>query len=207
MKRMCRPLSLATPLLLCVLAFGQTPKSVFDRAVEDFRRGRIAESVSGFDRVAAALPESAPQLWQRGIALYYAGRYKDCRVQFESHRTVNPNDVENAAWHFLCVARAESPEKARAALLPVGQDSRVPMREIYQMFGGQLTPEQILAAAGAGTESQFYAQFYAGLYFEALGRNDRALEHISKAADDRYAVGGYMHMVARVHLGLLQRSR
>ena len=207
MKRMCRPLSLATPLLLGVLAFGQTPKSVFDRAVEDFRRGRIAESVSGFDRVAAALPESAPQLWQRGIALYYAGRYKDCRVQFESYRTVNPNDVENAAWHFLCVARAESPEKARAALLPVGQDSRVPMREIYKMFGGQLTPEQILAAAGAGTESQFYAQLYAGLYFEALGRNDRALAHISKAADDRYAVGGYMHMVARVHLGLLQRSR
>ena len=66
--------------------------------------------------MAKAVPDEAPYLWQRGIALYYAGRYDDCRRQFESHRSVNPDDVENAAWHFLCVARAESPAKARAAL-------------------------------------------------------------------------------------------
>ena len=206
MKRMRDLYVPAAFLLLGVPAFGQTPRAIFDRAVEDFRRGRISESASGFDRVAAALPESAPQLWQRGIALYYAGRYKDCRAQFESHRTVNSNDVENAAWHFLCVARAESPEKAKAALLPVGMDSRVPMREIYEMFGGSIAPEQMLAAAGSSLESQFYGHLYAGLYFEALGKNDRALEHITKAADDRYSVGGYMHMVARVHLGLLRRK-
>jgi lipoprotein NlpI len=174
--------------------------------VEDFRNGRIVESVAGFDRVAAALPESAPQLWQRGIALYYAGRYKDCRAQFESHRTVNPDDVENAAWHFLCVARAESPAKAQAALLPVGEDPRVPMREIYRMFGGSLKPEQVLTAADASPESQFYAHLYAGLYYEALGKSKLAREYIEKAAADRYAAGGYMHMVAKVHRDLL-RSR
>ena len=102
--------------------------------------------MTGFDRVAALAPQAAPQLWQRGIALYYAGRYQDCRAQFESHRTVNPNDVENLAWHFMCVAKAESPAKARAALLPVGPDQRLPMREIYQMFRGTMTPEAILAA-------------------------------------------------------------
>jgi len=74
-----------------------------------------------------------PQLWQRGIALYYAGRYDDCRKQFEAHRTVNPDVVENAAWHFLCVARADSVAAARAALLPVGPDRRVPMHEVYGM--------------------------------------------------------------------------
>src|SRR6185437_823167 len=108
------------------------PQVVFDRAVDDFERGRVTESASGFDNLAKLVPSMAPELWQRGIALYYAGRYKDCRAQFESHRTVNPNDVENPAWHFLCVARAESPEKARAALLPVGPDTRIPMREIYR---------------------------------------------------------------------------
>jgi lipoprotein NlpI len=195
------------PLLLVpgVSAFGQTPRAIFDRAVEDFRNGRIAESVLGFDRVAAALPDTAPQLWQRGIALYYAGRYKDCRAQFESHRTVNPNDVENAAWHFLCVARADSPRAAQSALLPVGDDTRVPMREIYKMFGGSLTPEQMLASAGSSSESQFYAHLYAGLYYEAAGKSSLAREHIEKAAADRYAIGGYMHMVARVHLDLLRR--
>jgi lipoprotein NlpI len=206
MKRMA-PLKLAILLMTVGSAWGQTPRAIFDRAVEDFRNGRISEAASGFDRVVAAVPESAPQLWQRGIALYYARRYKDCRSQFESHRTVNPADVENAAWHFLCVARQESPAKAKAALLPVGEDSRVPMREIYRMFGGEITPEQMLAGAGTARESQFYAHLYAGLYFEALGKGDRALEQITKAAADRYTVGGYMHMVARVHLDLLQRGK
>lgn len=182
-------------------AGGQSARNLFDRAVEDFFGGRFAESVAGFDRVAALAPDEAPQLWQRGIALYYAGRYDDCRRQFESHRAVNPDDVENAAWHFLCVARAQSAEKARAALLPVGPDARVPMRQIYQMFRGALGPEQVLAAAGGQADGQFFAHLYVALYFEAVGKADRSLEHIRLAAADRYAAaGGYMHGVARVHL-------
>ena len=153
----------------------ERPQAVFDRAIADFRSGRITESAALFDALAKLVPDSAPGLWQRGIALYYAGRFQDCRAQFESHRTVNPNDVENAAWHFACVARAESPEKARAALLPVGPDSRKPMREIYQMFRGTLTPEQVQAAAGGQPEAEFYAHLYLGLYFEALGNTARAL--------------------------------
>jgi lipoprotein NlpI len=185
----------------------ERPQAVFDRAVADFQSGRIPESVAGFDKLAKLVPNYAPQLWQRGIALYYAGRYRDCRAQFEFHRTVNPDDVENAAWHFLCVARAESAEKAKAALLPVGPDARVPMAEIYQMFRGVATPEQVLVAAGNRAESQFYAHLYAGLYFEALGNKERAREHITIAAADRYSTAGYMHTVARVHVGLLRRRR
>jgi lipoprotein NlpI len=186
----------------------ERPQVIFERAIADFRSGRITESVAGFDTVARLLPNEAPQLWQRGIALYYAGRYKDCRTQFESHRTVNPNDVENAAWHFLCVARQESPEKAKAALLPVGPDSRKPMSEIYQMFRGTLTPENVLAAAGAQPAGQFYAHLYLGLYFEATGNKGNAREHITTAAADRFAAaGGYMHSVAQVHLGILERVK
>ena len=194
-------------LLPLTVAAQERPQEILDRAMADFKSSRIKESVAGFDRVAHLAPNFAPQLWQRGIALYYVGRYKDCRRQFESHRKVNPNDVENAAWHFLCVARAESPEKAKAALLPVGPDSRVPMAEIYQMFRGSLTPEQVLAAAGSRLESQFCAHLYVGLYYEAIGDKSRVLEHISAAAQDRFAeAGDYMHTVARVHLGVLQRN-
>ena len=179
----------------------QDPRALMDRAVADFENGRIAESAAGFDALAKLVPSAAPQLWQRGIALYYAGRYQDCRAQFESHRTVNPNDVENAAWHFLCVARAESADKAKAAILPVGPDSRVPMRQVYEMFRGALTPDEVLEAAGTQASAQFYARLYVGLYFEALGQDAQAIEHITAAADDRFArVGGYMHTVARVHL-------
>ena len=196
---------LGLPLLA---AYAQeTPQAIFDRAVADFERGRIAESVAGFDRVARLVPHYAPQLWQRGIALYYAGRFADCRRQFESHRTVNPDDVENAAWHFLCVAREETPERARAALLPVGPDSRVPMREVYQMFRGQLTSADVLRAAGNRPGGLFYAHLYIALYSEALGDKALTLKHIKEAASEKYAAaGGYMHMVAQVHLKSVLRS-
>ncbi len=181
------------------------PRALLDRAVADFERGRIAESVAAFDELVKVAPALAPQLWQRGIALYYAGRYGDCRRQFESHRTVNPDDVENAAWHFLCVARAESPERARAALLPVGPDPRVPMRQVYEMFRGKLEPAQVLAAGGSRPDGQFYANLYLGLYYEAIGDARRAREHIATAAQERFADGGgYMHTVARVHLARLK---
>jgi len=186
---------------MCVALIAQNPQALLDRAEDEFEQGRFAQSASTFDELAKAIPNEAPQLWQRGIALYYAGRYADCRRQFESHRTVNPDDVENAAWHFLCVAREQSPDRARAALLPVGPDFRSPMREVYQMFRGALTADDVLKAAGSNPSGQFYAHLYVALYSEALGRKDQALEHIKAAAADRFAaVGGYMHMVAVVHL-------
>jgi tetratricopeptide (TPR) repeat protein len=177
----------------------------YNRAIELFETGHPAESALEFDTVARLDPGEAPYLWQRGIALYYAGRYRDCRAQFESHRRVNPNDVENAVWHFLCVARAESVEKARAAILPVGPDGRVPMPEVYQMFRGTLTPERVLAIGRGNPEAEFFAHLYVGLYYEALGRKADALDQIKTAALERYArAGGYMHLVARVHLVTLR---
>ena len=181
----------AVAVLSAAPAEAQQPQDLFESAVAHFEAGRVAESAAEFDRL---------------VKVYYAGRYDDCRRQFELHRTVNPNDVENATWHFLCVARAESPAKARSALLPVGPDARVPMRQVYEMFRGAMTPEQVLGAAGAQPPAQFYARLYLGLYFEALGDAARAREHITAAAADRYAAaGGYMHTVARVHLALLGR--
>jgi tetratricopeptide (TPR) repeat protein len=183
----------------------ETPQALYEQAVAAFASGNIPESVMVFDTLARLVPSQAPALWQRGIALYYAGRFEDCRMQFESHRTVNPDDVENAAWHFLCVARARSVTAARAALLPVGPDARVPMREVYRMFRGELELADVLAAAGSRPDGQFYAHLYIGLYSEALGLRSRARDHLGVAAEERYAgVGGYMHMVARVHVRLIE---
>ena len=178
----------------------ENPRAVLDRAIDDFLAGRIKESVTGFDRVVTLAPNAAPELWQRGIALYYVGRYDDCRRQFESHRTVNPNDVENPAWHFLCVAHLESPAKARAALLPVGPDQRSPMREVYEMFKGTMTPDAVLAAAGQSASARFYAELYVGLYYEATGNKTAGLTHLKAAASQQYAnAGGYMYRVATLH--------
>ena len=199
---------IAILLILSVATLAQTPSlsDVLNKAVSDFEAGRVVEAANGFDAAARLRPELAPEFWERGIALYYAGRYKDCRAQFESHRTVNPADVENAAWHFLCVARQETPAKARAALLPVGPDSRIPMTQVYEMFRGTKTPDDVLKAAGTQLRGQFYAELYVGLYYEATGNKTLARQHIAAAAADRFAdAGGYMHTVARVHLSTLPR--
>jgi lipoprotein NlpI len=178
----------------------QNAPELLERAMAEFRAGRLADAVASFDRLATLEPRYGPYLWQRGIALYYAGRYQECRVQFEAHRMVNPDDVENAAWHFLCAARAESPAAARVRILPVGHDRRTPMREIYQMLLGKMTEAQVMAAAGRSAEAQFFANLYTGLYLEVTG-SPLGRARIEAAADARFATaGGYMHDVARVHV-------
>jgi lipoprotein NlpI len=96
------------------------PQDIADRAEADFIAGRVAESVAGFDRLAAMVPSAAPGFWQRGIGLYYLGRYDDCAAQFAAFYKEDPTDLENAAWHFLCVTRAKSVAEARGAMLQAG---------------------------------------------------------------------------------------
>ena len=180
------------------------------RGSAHFRAGHIEESVRDFDKFLEMEPAEEPYHWQRGISLYYAGRYEDGRKQFEAHQAVNKSDVENAAWHYLCVARVAGVEKARAALIPISGDTRVPLMEIYAMFAGKGTPEQVLATARAGDPSPerlkeqiFYAHLYIGLFHEAAGEADKAREHIDLATGE-YLQHHYMGDVARVHAARLR---
>ena len=174
-----------------------------------FRLGRFAESIADFDTFIALSPGQAPHHWQRGISLYYAGRFEDGRKQFELHQTVNSQDVENAVWHFLCVARASGLEKARASLIPIQRDTRVPMMQVHALFAGKALPADVLKAAEAGAappgdagNRRLYAHLYLGLYHEAIGETKLAREHILKAAET--TADHYMADVARVHAAVLQ---
>jgi lipoprotein NlpI len=182
------------------------------RAAEGFKLGRIKESAADFDKFIELSPDQAPKLWQRGISLYYAGRYQDGQRQFELHQTINSNDVENAVWHFLCVARRTGIDQARAALLKVGPDPRVPMSQIYALYAGKGSAEEVMKAATAGkpapnelNERTFYAHLYLGLYFDVAGNEKMAREHIVQAAD-LFKVDNYMGDVARIH-GMLMRQQ
>jgi lipoprotein NlpI len=183
------------------------------RGWSKFRLGKFDESIADFDRVIALVPAQEPQHWQRGIVYYYAKRFADGRKQFELHQTVNPNDVENAVWHYLCVARLVGVDKARATLIPIEGDGRVPMMQVHALFEGKAKPEDVLKAAETGdlklarrNRQLFYAHLYLGLYFEAAGDALQAREHILKAASD-YTSDDYMGDVARVHAQLLKKQR
>ncbi|MCP3918539.1 MAG: hypothetical protein GY711_23580 [bacterium] len=163
--------------------------------------GSLGATAAGRCR-RAQTPELEPQHWRRGIAYYYAGEYEAGVKQFEQHRTVNPADVENAAWHSICRARASDAETAREALLPVGHDARVPMPKIYALFAGQATADEVVRAAGNDPGALFYAHLYVGLHHEALGAAEAASHHIQLAATT-FSQPHYMGDVARVHAALL----
>ena len=179
------------------------------RGSEQFKLGRIAESIADFDKAIELDPARERGHWKRGISYYYAGKYRLGRKQFESYQTFDDNDVENAVWRYLCMARGESADKARRELLKIKDDRRVPMMQVYAMFAGKTKPDEVLAAARAGDPSPeelnarlFYAELYVGLYFDAGGMRDQAAEHIAAAVDHR--IGHYMWDVARVHQNLLK---
>lgn len=186
----------------------------YDRRGDAYLKlGRFADAVQDFDRVIALRPEAAPEHWRRGIALYYAGKYEAGARQFELHKTVNPQDVENAVWHYLCTARATDKETARKQLIDVTRDARVPMKEVQQLFAGRAKPADVLAAAEKvpadaerGKEARFYAHLYLGLYSESEGDAAKAHEYLT-AAVQKYRIGHYMWDVANAHLAKLKKGK
>lgn len=174
------------------------------------KRGNFEGAVADFDRKLELDPKFAPEHWRRGIALYYVGRYADGAKQFETHKAANPEDVENAAWHYLCNAKVVGKEKARAGLIAVTKDARVPMAEIQRLFAGKAGPKDVLAAAEAvpadkpeGTEARFYAHLYLALWHEAEGDAAKVVEHLTPAVE-KYKIGHYMWDVAAVHLAKMR---
>lgn len=193
--------------LSAALKLDATSPQLWQRRGEvNFRAGHFKESVADFDRVLELSPDRAPYHWQRGISLYYAQRFADGRKQFELHQKVNPDDVENAVWHFLCAARERGVTNARSSMLTVGPDARIPMKEIDALYRGTGSVEKVLSVAGEAGQRQalFYAHLYLGLYFDVLGDEDKASEHIGKAAKaaDEFGTENYMGDVARVHRAL-----
>lgn len=194
-------------MICCLPALAQdkeSPKDWFRLGVEAFMDAKPKDSVAAFDKLIAIAPESRPQLWQRGLSLYYAGDYTAGREQFEVHQTVNPDDVENAAWHFICVAKADGVEAARKVLIPIEGDSRIPMKEVHELFAGKGSVESVLKAAETGEGERLrnhrcYAHLYLGLYFEALGDEAMARDHMLKAAED-FRMDHYMGKCAQVHV-------
>jgi lipoprotein NlpI len=186
----------------------------YDRRGDAYlKSGKFTEAIADFDKFLELRPKFAPDHWRRGIALYYAGKFDDGRKQFDLHRSVNPEDVENSAWHYLCNARANTPKKAREDLIPVSKDTRVPMKQVLELFAGRIKPQDVLDAAEnsklkgeALTEARFYANQYVALYYESEGDAKKALEHLTTAVE-KHKIGHYMWDVGAAHLAVLRTKK
>ena len=183
------------------------------RGVVRFFQLKFTESLADFDKFIEMMPSREPYHWQRGLVHYYAGKYKAGRKQFESHQTVNTQDVENAVWHYLCVSKIDGVKEAEKHFIKITSDQRVPLKEIHALFAGKGTEQQVLDAIKAGDPSQaalarnqFYGHLYLGLYYEAQGNAKKTAGYIAKAAKGHEA-HGYMGQVARVHHEWLAKQK
>ncbi|MDA7858318.1 hypothetical protein N9B05_00740 [Mariniblastus sp.] len=184
-----------------------------------FAAGQMDACVAAYDKLIELQPSLEPKLWQRGLALYYANEFKKGVQQFETHQLVNTQDVENAVWHLLCAARISNVEEGRGKLIPISEDRRVPMSQIYEMYAGRMTPEQVLAIANRTSPrveldseqhrlQRYYAYLYIGLYHEMLKDKEASIEAMKKAAKlNPLGKTNFMGQVARVHLQLRQAAK
>ena len=187
------------------------PQTWYLRGRENFRAGRIEESVADFDKYVALEPKAESRLWERCISYYYAGQFAKGAKQFEDYQKFHDQDVENSAWRYLCVAREGGVEKARATILPIASDIRVPMMQIYGLYKGKLKPDDVLAFARKDSPNRelenlqlFYAHLYIGLWYEVGGQADRAKENIFAA--EKHKIAHYMWDVAHVHAERLRKN-
>ena len=53
------------------------PRALTRRGMDRFRKDEVEASVEDFDAVIAAAPQMKPYMWQRGLSLYYLGRFEE----------------------------------------------------------------------------------------------------------------------------------
>jgi tetratricopeptide (TPR) repeat protein len=170
-----------------------------------FSQGKVEESISLFDAALSAQPELRPYLWQRGLSLYYADRFRDGAEQFAADVAVNPNDTEETIWNMLCQSLQSGIGFAAAQknMLLVGYDRRPVMRAALELFRGETDEVPLKALAAKGSASDvFYAALYLGLFREAQGDVQGARQYITAAAASPYSQqsGDYMADLAKVHV-------
>ncbi len=170
-----------------------------------FLAGKPDASLPLFDRANELDPTNAPHNWQRGIALGIAGKWAEGAAQFKQHHDVNPDDVENSAWYYLCVAKSENLEAAKKSVIPSRGDGRQPMMSILQMLKQEKQPADVLAAAEANTAAGarrnmalFYADLYIAMFYDAAENAEETQKYLASSVGR--GSSGYMVDTARVYL-------
>lgn len=180
----------------------EDPRAYIGRGMVNFKLARIIPSIQDFDRAEELNSSITPYLWQRGLSYYYAKRYVEGAQQFELDLKVNSQDVEETVWRYLCIARSRGVTAAQNSLLEVRDDPRLVMGRVYDLYAGNCTIDDVLAAGeSSGKTGNFYSHLYVGLYWEAAGDEVRSGHYIMKAATE-YAIDDYMWYLAKVHLTL-----
>ena len=152
--------------------------------------GEAGAAVEDYRRMVMLDPDQDASHWRLGIALFFAHKPVEAADQFDKYHAFDNVDRENGIWRYLSHYRAFGAERARQELLRYQKDDRPPFPEVYRMFEGSLSAEQVLSSIPAdlpAPERQsrlFYADLYIGLHLlvqkkpqEAQGALLRAVQN------------------------------
>ncbi len=181
--------------------------------------GRFEDAVADYDRMVELQPALDASHWRRGIAYFYAGQYEQAAGQFERYHSFDNVDRENGIWRFLSQVQVYDLERAREGLLKYEKDDREPFPDVYRLFAGDITPEQILQNIADADISDaerdkrlFYAELYIGLNYAVEEKPEEARPHLERASRNKWGKSAgygphYMWRVAGLHYDLLEREQ
>lgn len=196
----------------------QSTGAYSNRGDARFFAGDFAGALADYEKMVELDPKLATSHWRRGIAYFYAKKYKEAANQFEIYHTYDDVDRENGIWRFFSQEKAYGLEKAKEGLLKYEKDDREPFPDVYRLFAEKITPEEILsriAKADISDEErekrEFYAHLYIGLNHALHQRNERAKTHLAEAVKNEWGREAgygpsYMWHVGRVHYDLLDQQ-
>jgi lipoprotein NlpI len=173
-------------------------------------------AVADFEKEVSLDPSRDAPHWRLGIAYYFAGQFEKSAAQFAKYHAYDGHDRENGIWHFLANARVKGVDAARKEMLEYTRFDREPFPDLYAMFAGKLSADEVLAKAEQkGLKDDplvmFFARYYIGLNEQLLGHLDAARSNLTTAvelAEKTRAGGGpgYMGQVARLHAEAVQQA-
>jgi len=155
-----------------------------------FEAGSVRLSLQLYDQAIESGFEEAI-LWQRGISQYYIGSYEDCSQQFHDNYEAlgKHHDTEESVWALICEAPLVGFEQAQRQMLVIANDTRPYMHDIYDLFRGDQTLDQLKKLAlESPLQDAFYYSLYVGLFEEASGNLAEARVWITRAASSEYVV-------------------
>ena len=142
--------------------------------------GEFEKAEADYLTMVKMKPDLDASHWRLGIAMFFANHPKQAAAQFDKYDSFDNIDRENGIWRYLSHYRAFGKDEARRQLLRYEKDDRPPFKEVYRLFDGSLTAEEVLkvvpddTAAASRDSRLFYSHLYIGMNQVVEGKTDDA---------------------------------
>lgn len=179
--------------------------------------GEFAKAEADYLEMVKLEPDLDASHWRLGIAMFFSDHPKEAAGQFDKYNSFDNVDRENGIWRYLSHYRAFGKDEARRQLLRYEKDDRPPFKEVYRLFDGGMTADEVLRAIPrelpipSRDSRLFYSHLYIGLNQAVEGKADHAMISLRKATLNswpRKAGFGpdYMWQVGRLQYLELQKK-